>query len=95
LNDTGFPIWDLLLDTKKIKFPLEYKYLIVDTATDEVLAWGGGPNRKLEYADNHVLTVVTDEHFLRTIPSWKGSGVAIPVFRCEAKKGLELANSTI
>lgn len=87
LNDTGFPVWDLLLDAKKIKFPLEYKYLIVDTATDEVLAWGGGPNRRLEYADNHVLTVVTDEHFLRTIPSWKGSGVAIPVFSLRSKKG--------
>jgi 4-alpha-glucanotransferase len=34
-----------------------------------------------------MLTMVNDEHFLRTIPSWKGAGVAIPVFSLRSKKG--------
>jgi 4-alpha-glucanotransferase len=76
-----------MLDANDIKFPLEYKYLIVDTKTDEVLAWGGGPNRVLKEADPQMLTMVNDEHFLRTIPSWKGAGVAIPVFSLRSKKG--------
>lgn len=87
LDESGFPFWSLLLDTKNFKFPLEYKYLIVDSATDEVLAWGGGPNRMLKNIDAHALTIVNDEHFLRTIPSWKGAGVAIPVFSLRSKKG--------
>lgn len=80
LDDSGFPIWSVALNADKFTFPLEYKYLIVDTLTDKVLAWGGGPNRKIESIDLEELTFITDEHFIRKIPSWKGSGVAIPVF---------------
>jgi 4-alpha-glucanotransferase len=87
LDESAYPIWSTTLDASKIKFPLEYKYLIVDTKSDEVLAWGGGPNRLVEKADKLALTVVTDEHFLRTIPSWKATGVAIPVFSLRSEDG--------
>ena len=80
LNDTDFPLWTLELNTKDLKFPLEYKYLIVDNKTDEVLAWGGGPNRQVKSADSSAFTTVTDENFIRTVPPWKTAGVAIPVF---------------
>ena len=87
LDDTNFPVWQVSLDAKDFKFPLEYKYLIVDTATDKVLAWGGGPNRIIRSINQQGFTVVTDEHFLRTIPSWKGTGVAIPVFSLRSEEG--------
>ena len=87
LDDTNFPVWQVSLDAKDFKFPLEYKYLIVDTATDKVLAWGGGPNRIINTINQQEFTVVTDEHFLRTIPSWKGTGVAIPVFSLRSEEG--------
>lgn len=87
LDESGFPVWKIALDATKIKFPLEYKYLIVDTASDEVLAWGGGPNRLVNKVDVNALTVVTDEHFIRTIPSWKATGVAIPVFSLRSNEG--------
>lgn len=87
LDESDYPVWSVALDAAKITFPLEYKYLIVDTKTDEVLAWGGGPNRLLMGADPNSLTVVNDEHFIRTIPSWKGAGVAIPVFSLRSESG--------
>ena len=87
LDETRYPIWRFALDANKIKFPLEYKYLIVDSATDEVLAWGGGPNRLVEKGDKQALNIVNDEHFIRTIPSWKGVGVAIPVFSLRTQDG--------
>ncbi len=87
LDDTNFPVWQVSLDAKNFKFPLEYKYLIVDTATDKVLAWGGGPNRIINAINQQEFTIVTDEHFLRTIPSWKGTGVAIPVFSLRSEEG--------
>jgi len=68
LDETSFPYWSVSLDTNDLKFPLEYKYLIVDTKTDEVLAWGGGPNRTVVKADTDKLTIVTDENFIRIIP---------------------------
>lgn len=87
LNDSRYPIWDIAFDTHKIKFPLEYKYLIVDTETDEVLAWGGGPNRLIVNVDHDTQTIVNDEHFIRTISSWRGVGVAIPVFSLRSNDG--------
>jgi len=87
LDESQFPVWTITLDANKLSFPLEYKYLIVDTATDEVLAWGGGANRLLAYADKNVLTFVNDEHFIRLIPSWRGAGVAIPVFSLRSEQG--------
>jgi 4-alpha-glucanotransferase len=87
LEDSKFPVWRIELDTTKFKFPLEYKYLIVDSATDEVLAWGGGPNRIIENIDKSATSIVTDEHFIRTIPSWKTTGVAIPVFSLRSDEG--------
>ena len=87
LDESQFPIWSIALDADKITFPLEYKYLIVDTKTDEVLVWGGGPNRLIQTADKQALTIVNDEHFIRTIPSWKGVGVAIPVFSLRSEEG--------
>lgn len=86
LDESNFPVWSISLHTNDLKFPLEYKYLIVDTKTDEVLAWGGGPNRRVENADSDKLTVVTDENFIRTIPSWKTAGVAIPVFSLRSEE---------
>ena len=87
LNDSQFPIWNIELDASKIKFPLEYKYLIVDSQTDEVLAWGGGPNRTISKIDAAAYIVQNDEFFIRTIPSWKAAGVAIPVFSLRSEEG--------
>jgi 4-alpha-glucanotransferase len=85
LDESGFPVWKIAFDTSKMVFPIEYKYLIVDTTTDEVLAWDGGCNRIVTGIDQNVLNVVNDEHFMRTIPAWKGAGVAIPVFSLRSK----------
>ncbi len=87
LDETNYPLWEVELDASELKFPVEFKFLIVDATTDEVLAWGGGPNRRIESIDNEVFTIVTEEHFERTLPSWKGAGVAIPVFSLRSKKG--------
>lgn len=86
LSEGGYPLWTVRLNTAEIKFPLEYKYLIVETATNEVLAWGGGPNRHIDKIQNSAVNIVNDENFIRTIPSWKGAGVAIPVFSLRSKK---------
>jgi len=87
LDESQFPVWSIAFDADTITFPFEYKYLIVDSKTDEVLQWGGGPNRLLHKVDKNALTIVNDEHFIRTIPSWKGAGVAIPVFSLRSEDG--------
>lgn len=87
LDESRFPIWSFGIDASKLKFPIEYKYLIVETETDKVLAWGGGPNRLVESINADALNIMNDEHFIRIIDSWKGAGVAIPVFSLRSQEG--------
>lgn len=87
MDDYEFPVWSIEIDCKNIKFPIEYKYLVVDDESDEVLAWGGGPNRTILNAEKETFTVQNDEHFIRTIDSWRGAGVAIPVFSLRSNDG--------
>lgn len=85
LNESKYPVWSISLNVSDVSFPFEYKYVIVDTTTDEVLDWEEGPNRRIDNLSFAPLNVVTDENLTRTIPSWKGAGVAIPVFSLRSK----------
>ncbi len=80
LCETDFPYWSIDLDSSEIQFPLEYKYLLVDTKTDEIVEWEGGENRILLHADVASATIVNDANYKREVASWKTAGVAIPVF---------------
>lgn len=45
LNDSAFPEWQITLDGRQLKFPFEYKFVIVRTHQREVVAWETGENR--------------------------------------------------
>jgi len=87
LDETNYPVWSIKIDTSSLQFPVEYKYLLVDSTTDEVLSWEEGSNRRISFIDSEVFTIRNDEHFTRTIPAWKGAGVAIPVFSLRSEEG--------
>ncbi|MGC3977006.1 MAG: 4-alpha-glucanotransferase [Paludibacteraceae bacterium] len=64
------------------------QYLIVDTKTDKVLAWGGGPNRIVKSIEQDSHTVLLPMGILRrTIPSFKTAGVALPMFSLRSEEG--------
>ncbi len=86
LNDEKFPLWSVNFDVKEIKFPFEYKYVLVNSKTDDIVAWEGGENRILNQININTTTILTDENFHRTIPSWKTAGVAIPVFSLRSEE---------
>ncbi|MFV0471144.1 MAG: 4-alpha-glucanotransferase [Paludibacteraceae bacterium] len=87
MEGNNHPLWSIRLNSNDISFPLEYKYLIVDTKSNEILAWEGGPNRSVQSVCENTYTIITDENFIRTIPSFKTAGVAIPVFSLRSEEG--------
>ena len=87
LDDSQFPIWKISLATPSVEVPLEYKYLLVDTTTDQVIEWESGENRFVQYLDIEALSIINDNHFNRTLPSWKAAGVAIPIFSLRSEEG--------
>ena len=81
LSNHNFPEWECVIDSRAMSLGVEYKFILVKTATGEVVAWENGDNRKMEVAPvPGAATLVTGMHFANPLPAYHGAGVAIPVF---------------
>ena len=72
-------------------FPLEYKYGVYDIERRQFLGFEGGNNRRLVDAPEPGRQVVLNDGFaVLPVETWKGAGVAIPVFslRTESSFGI-------
>ena len=79
------------LDLTTETFPLEYKYGVYDVGRKRFIEYEGGANRILfEGAQPARLTVLNDGFAVLPAKSWRGAGVAIPVFslRSQASFGV-------
>ena len=78
----GQAMWMLSVNAMGMTTPMEYKYVIVDEATGDFVAWEEGANRQLDcsrLADGQV--AVADGGLVRVCEAmWKVAGVAVPVF---------------
>jgi 4-alpha-glucanotransferase len=83
MNDANFPYWTIDVELKDFHFPIEYKYLIVNTKTGNVDVWEDGNERSIFYIDannENAIHLQNDDNFRFPIGKWKGAGVAVPVF---------------
>lgn len=90
-KDAASPYFEISLDLSKEQFPIAYKYGIYDLNTKQLVQFESGDNRVLQQSPtNHQLTIVNDGFTYLPNQSWKGAGVAIPVFslRTESSFGV-------
>lgn len=84
MSDARYPEWEAALPLSALTLPCEYKFVILDRATGEVVAWEGRNNRSLDFtpaADMaSQLVVKAGMRFVNPLAPWKGAGTAIPVF---------------
>ena len=88
MSDANFPEWQIELDASKLKFPLEYKFILYNKQEKKADCWEKNPNRYLadpELKANETL-VISDRYVYFDIPAWKGAGMAIPVFSLKSEK---------
>ena len=73
--------WMFALNVDWIGLPLEYKYVVIDDAKHELIAWEEGDNRQVsdELADGEVY-VAYGEPLRLAEKSWRVAGVCVPVF---------------
>ena len=81
--------WMLTVNAQGWLLPIEYKYVVVDSHTHELVAWEDGENRLVsidsvdgntnEIPDGQVL-VLYGGHMRLAEETWRAAGVAIPVF---------------
>ena len=87
MSDANFPEWQIELDASKLKFPLEYKFILYNKQEKKADCWENNPNRYLadpELKTNETL-VISDRYAYFDIPVWKGAGIAIPVFSLKSE----------
>lgn len=82
LSCDTFPEWHIDLDIESITFPLEYKFLVCDSDTQELVYWESGENRVLNFTavEAGETIAVSGLCFREDLPKWRGAGTVIPVF---------------
>ena len=78
LSDASFPWWFITMD---IKEPMEYKFVIADAKTKEILRWEEGPNHFFgEVPPSDTQLIIADLEPKFPSEPWRGAGIAVPVF---------------
>lgn len=77
--------WSVALHIPREEFPVNYKYGVYNTKTETFVAYETGDNRSLSGDDAAVFSQVHDGFARLPNSTWKGSGVAIPVFSLRSK----------
>ena len=88
MNDNLFPTWTAVLDAAKAGGEFEYKFLVLDGKSGEVKAWENRSNRHFivpQTADCDAI-IITDTQVSTATRTWKGAGVAVPVFSLRSEK---------
>ena len=83
------------IDLSDATFPIDYKYGIYDTATKKLIRFEDGRNRTLQVSDqSDVHTILNDGFAVFPANTWKGAGVAIPVFSLRSKNSFGVGEFT-
>ncbi|MDR2472611.1 MAG: 4-alpha-glucanotransferase [Tannerella sp.] len=89
MSDAAFPMWELRLNADQITFPLEYKFIIKDNATGELICWEDGENRRVEsYVANHNAFPIR----LDMLKNVKIVGTAVPVFSLKSENSFGIGD---
>lgn len=79
--------WTAKFDLSNILVPLAYKYGVYDINQKKFVRFESGKNRSLNAAaKENVETIVNDGFIVLPDNTWKGAGVAIPVFSLKSEK---------
>lgn len=80
LGGQDFPRWSVTISSIGLPSVFQYKFVIMDSLTGEVVKWENGANREL-HAPAHVgeHKIIEGLHFAMQ-PSFRFAGVAVPLF---------------
>jgi len=87
--------WTLSLSVPPEAFPIEYKYGVYDKKEKRFVRYETGPNRSLPGdARKGKVSIIHDGFVHLPNTSWKGAGVAIPVFSLRSKHSMGVGEFT-
>ncbi|MBQ5701831.1 MAG: 4-alpha-glucanotransferase, partial [Alistipes sp.] len=84
MNHIGGAVWSINLSVAESS--AEYKFVVIDAASGEVIRWEEGQNRVLPYFGVQGAAYIIRGLRLRDRATWRGAGVAIPMFSLRSEK---------
>jgi 4-alpha-glucanotransferase len=83
------------IDLSSTRFPISYKYGVYDAEARSFVRWEDGPNRTLDDSVAQRRRTIVNDGFVR-LPAntWRGAGVAIPVFSLRTEKSFGVGEFT-
>ena len=92
-NNNDF--YSVQLDLSEESFPIPYKYAVYDVEQNKIIRYEAGANRVLSNkALPETQTIVNDGFAVLPNNTWKGTGVAIPVFSLKTKNSFGVGEFT-
>lgn len=83
-NDSRKPYWECIIKQKQKR--INYKLLVLDAETLEVIAWDNQVHSLALSTLRHHPVIVASLSFTGQLPKWKGAGVAVPLFSLKTRK---------
>lgn len=95
MSSYNFPEWEVVLDACKLAYPMEYKFILKNNETGEIL-WENNSNRflggcSLKKGQSYILS---DRYVNFSLPLRKYAGLAIPVFSLRSEDSFGIGEFT-
>ncbi len=89
------PFFEISLNLSKDQFPIAYKYGVYDLELKKLVQFESGDNRVLHHQIiKNQITIVNDGFTYLPNQTWKGAGVAIPVFSLRSQSSFGVGEFT-
>lgn len=85
LSNSAYPTWTADFNPDELGDEIQYKYVIINLNTNEIAEWEEGENHILKTSLEGQKQIVNDYGFHHKKCTWKGAGVAVPVFSLRSK----------
>ena len=91
----GEEFYSVSLNLTEISFPITYKYGVFDVINDKVITYEEGKNRMLyDAVAKNKQTIINDGFTELPANTWKGAGIAIPVFALRTENSFGVGEFT-
>lgn len=82
MNDSGFPEWSVMIPSKDLEVPFNFKFVILDKKTRGLISWEMGRNRifDVQPCEDKEIVEFSGLRFTNAPQSWKGAGTSVPLF---------------
>ncbi len=88
LSDQDYPSWAAAIKLQNPGQDCVYKYAIWDARAGHALGMEGGENRLIPATTDRTAARVFNDEGYRYADTWRGAGVALPVFALRSESGL-------